>query len=222
MATHRALERDHAGQWEITASSPASGPYALSETVLDVLRNPTYGSPAYAPMLLVGLDKAYGDVYRTPDEVFQAPWYEWIEGLLPGDTGGGALVDAGLLPATLTGPGGLLTEAFVNGYLVDAHLPARQRVAQNDLLGWIPRAPMKLCGGSRDEVVPFYNSMLAQASFRSMGAPVDLLDIEEDSVYGPLVSLLRRLGLDEGGYHGGVVSLLCASYAKRDVFDPLR
>lgn len=222
MATQRTIERDHATEFALTATSPASGPYALAWMVDEVFRSPTYGSSVFAPLLLVGLQKAYGDVYASPAEVFQSPWDAGVESLLPGTVGLGELVELGMLPPVLTGTGGLLTAGFVASYLGDELFPARRRVVQNDLRGWSPRTPTKMCGGSRDEIVPFHNATLAQAGFAALGAPTEAFDVESDERYRRLIDQLLRLGADTGDYHAGVVPLLCASVAKLTVFDPRR
>lgn len=222
MATQRTIERDHAQEFALTATSPGSGPYALGHMVQEVFRTPTYGASVFAPMLLVGLEKAYGDVYATAAEVFQAPWDAGIENLLPGTLGLSELVEQGLLPPVLFGQGGLLTASFVDAYLADEQFPARRRVAQNDLRGWSPRTPMKMCGGSRDEIVPFYNATLAQQGFAALGAPTEAFDVESDERYRRLIDQLLRFGADASDYHAGIVPLLCASVAKLTVFDPRR
>lgn len=223
MATVKVIERDHADEFHITASAPSSGPYALSRMVLENLDSPTLGAPVFAPMLLVGLQKAWGDLYVRAQDAFQMPWASSIETLLPGDTGFGALVEQGRLPSALTGPGGLLTGGFVAGYRSDAAFPARRRVAQNDLLGWTPSSPMLLCGGHQDPVVPFVNTTDAKDDFVARGATdVRALDVEGEPEFKLLVELLFLAGATIEDYHAGIVPPLCASIVKRRFFDRLR
>ncbi len=222
MATQRAIERDHSTEFSITASAPASGPYALARTVREIIVAQTEGASVIAPMLFVGLQRAYGDLYRSPGELFQPPWDASVESLLPGPYGFSELVELGKLPAQLVGAGGLLTDAFVSAFLGEPSTPARVRVAQNETLGWRPVAPTLLCGGSRDPVVPFFNTIDARDDFAARGAAVTAIDVELDQDSRLIIEFLFLGGVDLSDYHAGIVPALCAAIIKRDHFDPRR
>jgi dienelactone hydrolase len=96
MATHRALEA--AGQ-PVTASVPMSGPYALSAFGDAVfLGQVDAGAPAQLVMLATSYQHSYGNLYATPNEVFEDKYAAGIDSLLPNAVGSGTLVSQGLLP----------------------------------------------------------------------------------------------------------------------------
>jgi len=222
MAMHRTIERDHAGEFTVTAAVPMSGPYALSQTFLESLTNPVSGATIFSPMILVGFQKAYGDVYARPEDVFQAPWVNGIESLIPGTLSRTQLILQGRLPLALTGPGGLLTDAFVSAYQANPDFPARRRAAQNDLLDWKPKAPVALCGGARDPVVPFRNTATATTYFATQGVQVTPIDVEQVPQFGPTIAVQVAAAPDLSTYHGTIVPPLCLSLAKNQFFDPRR
>ena len=96
MATQRALERD--GQ-VVTASAPMSGPYALSAFVDAVFAGRVSGgSTVLGSFLFTAYQRAYGDVYASPEQMFEAQYADEIETLFPSDVPRGQLYDAGKLP----------------------------------------------------------------------------------------------------------------------------
>lgn len=222
LATHRVLERDHAGEFTVTASAPMSGPYALSQTLLAGMDAPGQGATVFAPLIFVGLQKAYGDVYARPEDVFQAPWVTGIETLLPGPLTTSELFAQNRLPLALAGQGGLLTDGFVAGYRGDPTSGARRRVAQQDLIDWRPRAPVMLCGGSRDPTVTFQNTVTAATAFASQGASVTPVDVEQVPQFQPAIAAQVQAAPALTTYHGTIVPPLCLSVVKNQFFDPLK
>jgi hypothetical protein len=104
MATHRALERDNAGEFTVTASVGMSGPYNLVGFG-DVVTGPgpiNAGATLFVPLLLTGYQRAYGNMYTQPSQAFQAPYAATIEGLLPTDTPLETLLQQGRLPPDAT------------------------------------------------------------------------------------------------------------------------
>jgi len=97
MATHRALQ---AAGTSVTASAPMSGPYALSAFV-DAMFMGFVGAEAVeeAIMLESSYQHAYGNLYSSPTQVFEAK-YASVESLLPATTGIDTLVARGEIPAS--------------------------------------------------------------------------------------------------------------------------
>lgn len=97
MATHRALQA--AGE-TVTASAPMSGPYALSAFSDAIFQGRvTGGSTLNFALLLTSYQRAYGDLYASTTDAFEAQYAADIEGLLPSTTSLSGLVDQGKLPA---------------------------------------------------------------------------------------------------------------------------
>lgn len=148
MATHRLLQQSGA---TITASAPMSGPYAVAAFADAVFYGRvTRTTPLFLTYTAVGYQRAYGDIYTTPTELFEARYATGIETLLPSAVPRTQLFAEGKLPrdqlfsstppspdyaqftpATLPanlasvfaagfGPDNLVTNAFRLAYLQDA------------------------------------------------------------------------------------------------------
>lgn len=97
MATHRALQA--AGR-TVTASAPASGPYALLALVDAVyFGNVNLGSTQFSPLLISSYQKSYGNIYSNAADFYAAPYATGVETLVPANASGGELIAAGKLPA---------------------------------------------------------------------------------------------------------------------------
>jgi hypothetical protein len=98
MATQRALEASHA---TVTGAAPMSGPYAL-EAFGDAifLGDVDLGSTEFSPLLTTSYQKAYGNIYSAPSDVYSASYSSGIETLLPSDTAIDTIFSTGLLPET--------------------------------------------------------------------------------------------------------------------------
>jgi hypothetical protein len=96
MATQRALERD--GQ-VVTASAPMSGPYALNAFVDAVFAGRVNGgATVVGAFLFTSYQRAYGDVYSSPADLFEPQYADEIEALFPSDVPRSQLYDEGKLP----------------------------------------------------------------------------------------------------------------------------
>ena len=98
MATQRALEASGA---TVTGAAPMSGPYAL-EAFGDAIffGNVDLGSTVFSPLLTTSYQKAYGNIYSTPADVYSATYVSGIETLLPSATPIDTIFASGLLPQT--------------------------------------------------------------------------------------------------------------------------
>jgi alpha/beta superfamily hydrolase len=96
MATHRAMQ---AAGMTVTASAPMSGPYALAAFVDAVFYGEVNGDgPVSATLLLTAYQRAYGDIYSSPTDVFEDPYATGIDSLLPSTTPRSQLYAQGKLP----------------------------------------------------------------------------------------------------------------------------
>jgi hypothetical protein len=96
MATHRLLQET--GE-TITASAPMSGPYAVAAFADAVFFGQvTRTTPLFLVFTSTGYQKAYGDVYDSPTDLFEARYADGIETLLPSDVPRTQLFAEGKLP----------------------------------------------------------------------------------------------------------------------------
>ena len=96
MATHKLLQETGAA---IAASAPMSGPYAVaafSDAVF--FGQVTRTTPLFMAFTATGYQKAYGDVYSSPTDIFEARYATSIESLLPSSVPRTQLFAEGKLP----------------------------------------------------------------------------------------------------------------------------
>ena len=98
MATQRALQAAGA---TVTGVAGMSGPYAL-EAFGDAILfgNVDLGSTVFTPLLSTSYQKAYGNIYTTPGDMYSATYVNGIETLLPSATPLNTIFSTGLLPET--------------------------------------------------------------------------------------------------------------------------
>ncbi len=98
MATHRAMEALQP-PIHVTASAPMSGPYALaaqSDATFYGMVNA--GGTVFSPMIFTSYQKAYGNIYNTPSDIYNSVYATGIESLLPGTYNWTTLFTSGKLP----------------------------------------------------------------------------------------------------------------------------
>ncbi|WP_201529561.1 alpha/beta hydrolase family protein [Psychrobacter frigidicola] len=94
MATARLLEQQNK---PVTAIAPSSGPYALAAFGDAIFTgNVNIGATAFAPLLATGLQKAYGNIYQNPMEIFTP---QYADTKLPNVLSFEALINNKKLPA---------------------------------------------------------------------------------------------------------------------------
>jgi Prolyl oligopeptidase family len=98
MATQRALQSAGA---TMTGVAGMSGPYAL-EAFGDAVffGDVNLGSTVFTPLLSTSYQKAYGNIYSTPTDMYSATYSSGIETLLPSAMPLATIFSSGLLPET--------------------------------------------------------------------------------------------------------------------------
>jgi len=96
MAAHRAMQ---AAGMKVTAAAPMSGPYALAAFVDAVFYGEVNGDATVSStLLLTAYQKAYGNIYANPADVFENQYASGIDSLLPSTTPRSQLYAQGKLP----------------------------------------------------------------------------------------------------------------------------
>src|SRR5450631_4522065 len=96
MATHRAMQ---AAGMKVTAAAPMSGPYSLAAFVDAVFYGDVNGGATVSStLLLTAYQKAYGNIYANPVDVFEDQYATGIDSLLPSTTPRSQLYAQGKLP----------------------------------------------------------------------------------------------------------------------------
>ncbi|MBV7538793.1 prolyl oligopeptidase family serine peptidase [Duganella sp. sic0402] len=154
------------------------------------------------------------------------------------------------------GPDHLIKTSYRDSYLADLRAnpcnassfsplnckPAqslRKWLLKNDLRTYTPTAPMLLCGGDADPLVPYANTSYAAAYFRAQNAAglnLSVLNVDDSALSGPYLStraqfaatkaLVRRAAIEGGAssaaadlavkdaYHASLVAPFCLREAR--------
>jgi hypothetical protein len=84
MATQRAMQLDYGAQFKVTGLASMSGPHAmalLGDTIFGGV--PNLGGTVFIPLIASSWQKAYGNVYTTPGDLYEPQYAPGIETLLP-------------------------------------------------------------------------------------------------------------------------------------------
>lgn len=213
LATQGRLEQ-LTGEFQVLGGAHLSGPHdlpAMAATAIDEMPLGGLGSTYYIPFALTGLQGVYGDLYSTPADFFRWPYAATIETLFPGEASVTDLLTDGKLPL-------LFSQLVTDGFVTAARDPASglsRALAAN--VSWSPAAlkPTLFCGGSRDAVVPFQNSLTAAATLRAAGGDATIIDVEEVAAWREhLPSPLVPVNL-LASYHARDVPPLCLLAARQ-------
>ena len=163
MATQKKLEEKYSNQFTITASSPMSGAYDMSEIQATVMMNP-YPQPVYLPYLLIGINEVY-NITDDYSKLFRAP-YDSLVPLLYNGEYEAQEINAFLpeIPADVVHPD-LLKE-----YLANPDFKFNAALKENDLLDWAPKSPTQICYCNADKIVLHENSFVAYKKMKENGS----------------------------------------------------
>ncbi len=196
-AAQRLIESQHADEFLLAASAPMAAPWNLSGSMVELFQSQdTYAAPHFLPYTII----AYDDVYDLEDDwsvVFGEPFAETVPPLFDGTRSGGE-IDR-VLPDV---PREMLTPDFIERFDAGATSAWRQRLEENDLVGWTPTTRTRLYHCTEDDLVPYENTEAAIASFRTLGVPETLVDLSSGDfgTHGecaPVFLLLGKFWIDE-------------------------
>lgn len=217
MATQRVIERDNAGEFNLVAAAHLAGPYYVSKALIGGASTPILGVQYFTPFQITAWQKIYGNLYNNVSDVFNAPYASFIEGLFPVVN---YPADLAKLPASATAPATAMDLVFKAGFMTDlATNPSNATIVaarKQDLLGWDPKAPTTLCGGSGDTTVNFsVNAQALRDDFLSRGVTVTLVDVDPmiKEKYGSVDPVTYNRN-----YHGTYEAPFCIWEAKK-LFD---
>ena len=189
-AAQRLIEQHPDDAFDVVGAAHLAAPLNLSGAIR--LEPPILGYQFFIPYLLTSWQKIYGDLYQEPIEAFRLPYARRIEPLLPHPTlNFDTLVTTGALPggSPAQARSALLQGDYVTAVRTQPGHPARRNARRNDMLGWNPRAPTLLCGGSGDPTVPpAVHQAVAMEDFARRGLTnVTAVDVDPQvqATFGP-------------------------------------
>ncbi len=177
MAVHRTIELNHIDEFTVTAASHMSGPYSISEKMVDfTLGDDEYFFVAYLASVALTMRNAYPDLamdYQISD-IFKANYLGPIERYANGEIGLFTLNtelivllgnDVGLIT-----PKDMLQDDILDALKNDPTHPLSVALADNDVYDWAPLAPTRLMYCKADDQVTFENALLAEQVMNANGA----------------------------------------------------
>ena len=156
-------------EFNVIGAAPASGPYNLAGSQSEVfLYDQPYSNPGYVVYLIMGLNRAYGNLYTNPSDFLKAPY----DTLIPPFFNGSFAMDTvnQLLPSRVSMYiEDSILQAFVADSVAQQH-PLWQALNLNTNYNWAPQMPMRMYYCTNDEQVDFQNSLDALQAMTAAGA----------------------------------------------------
>jgi fermentation-respiration switch protein FrsA (DUF1100 family) len=166
LALHRELER---ASVRVAGTATAGGVFDVERWFLSSLDNVTTVTlPLYMSYLLLAYDDVY-DVYDRTSEVFRQPWASTVPDLFDMRHYFDDVLSA--LPSSSLA---LLKPSFFTNVTSDPRHPLRQRLRENAVDRWTPRAPLRVYHSPDDEEVPFDDALASIERLRGRGATVNV------------------------------------------------
>ena len=173
MATQKYIEDNNLqAEFNVVASAPCSGPYALSITMADSITSMTpYSNPGYITYMLASYQLVYGNIFNSWSEILKSP-YDTI--VPPFFSGTNDSLDMGQLNALLPSVvDSLIVDSVLNNFINDSvnktH-PLWQALLANDNYDWTPQKPVRMYYCTADEQVAYTNALLADSVMNANGA----------------------------------------------------
>ncbi len=211
MATHQAMQTKYGSEFKVTASGNMSGPYSLVNTFKTVFAGGVNaGATVFTPLILTAWQKAYGNLYTSPSDVYESAYATGIETLMPGPLTFTQLFTTGKLPTKLFANGALVTpdpslnalfasgigtpnlikDSYRQAVLTNPNNPAWIAAAKNDLLGFTPTRPVAMCYGAQDPTVFGSNTTDEARAFAIHGAQslTTVFNVEDATTVGPTLA----------------------------------
>ncbi len=167
MALHRLLESG--GGTPVTASAPISGPYQL----LPCWRLWRREGDAAAPMVMSKLVLTFAEIARVSgNDAFLPGWKRRADELLYGRRASAAHVRESFPPKFSS----VFRASFLRAMGQGSH-PICRFLTLNDVDNWAPKASIRLYYGAKDTLVPQEIALATQSRMKSLGVPVEAVDV---------------------------------------------
>jgi len=170
MALHKYIEDNELlDEFDVIASAPASGPYALSESQMDlIISNEPYSNPGYLVYTISSYEMVYGNIYNEYIDVLQSPYDEIVVPFFDGNNTTLYMSDLNpLLPQQVQE---LMQPDYYADLVANENHPLRLALVDNDNYNWVPERPITMYYCTEDEQVTYENSLAALEYMTTNGA----------------------------------------------------
>ncbi len=166
MAVQKEIQLNHSDEFPVAAASIGAGAYYLSQTITGMLNNNTLISPAYISFIITAYNEYYG-WGRDLSGVFRDPYFSRIySGILTGD-----LFQDQINDQLTERSSNLFTNQFLSDFRGSGEEQLKAALSENNLYSdWSPRVQTRLYHGSRDNLIPPFNSENAYITFKQAGS----------------------------------------------------
>ena len=190
MALNQLLEESWSGVYPITASTPMSGPYSISEVMYDkMIGDEPYFFVSYPIYAILGYQEVYGNLYDSIQQVFRAPYITAIEAFYNRQVTltqlttfvFAKLIELHGLPLTRE----LFVPSYLEAAMADPDHPMRVALRESDTYDWTSSTPMRLLYCTADDQVPFRNTIVADSVLNANGSDdVKKMDMDPTADHG--------------------------------------
>lgn len=170
MALHKYIEDNNMlEEFNVIASAPASGPYALSESQMNlIISNEPYSNPGYLVYTMSSYEMVYGDIYNEYIDILQSPYDVIVVPFFDGNNTTLYMDDLNpLLPNQVQD---LMQPDYYADLIANENHPLRLALIDNDNYNWVPERPITMYYCTEDEQVTFENSLTALDYMTTNGA----------------------------------------------------
>ncbi len=176
MATAKEIELHHP-EIHLMAVAPMAGPYDMEKMAVGALSQEQMAFPPFLADVAYAYAVRYDDVNLST--VIESDYLSMLPTLF--DTTHDGREIYGALPNAFNGGQNtdrLFIPSFRDDFISNSDNTLRKRLAENSVIDWRPKSPMKLIHCDNDMVVPYAMSQLAYASFTQQGSEsVELVPI---------------------------------------------
>ena len=170
MALHKYIEDNELlEEFNVIASAPASGPYALSESQIDlILSDEPYSNPGYLVYTIYSYELAYCNIYNEYSDILQSPYDTIVVPFFDGNNTTLYMSDLNPLLPDLAQD--LMQPDYYADIVANENNPLRLALVDNDNYNWVPQRPITMYYCTEDEQVTFENSIKAFDYMTTNGA----------------------------------------------------
>lgn len=197
VATMREIEAHHRGEFNLVFTAAGSGPYDLNGVQAAMaLENGDYPAPGYFPLLMLGYQDVYGNLFSSYSEALTPP-YDTI--LPPAFDRVNTLGQINrLFPDDWRD---VIQPDYLDGVLNDPNHPVNIALADNSLLNFAPQTPLHMYYCTGDQQVDYRNSLIAWFYYKVLRrSPADVRAVRLGSLghndCAPYALILGKLQMD--------------------------
>jgi len=159
LSAHKYIQEQYSNIFSVAASSSLSGPHNFERFALDIFNR---RQEEVKTMLVFGwamysLNKFSTSLQRPTDQIFSYPVYDQVAAIIT--------------PSNV--PDKVFNNFFMNRIISGSDVPFRTALTNNSIhQGWRPVGKVFLHHGDADDIVPYFNSVDANAGLIAAGGDV--------------------------------------------------